>query len=136
MNEQPMPVDPSNPASSEADLLFQIKRIQQQLVFLEKKIDTLINRPQERPPREEHFSKPFRPPYRPSYRHDKGGHYDRPREGREGGYDKSRPYEKRGGEGREGGFDKNRRFEKRPSGEHRGFSYKKKPFYVKNKNRG
>lgn len=137
MNEQPLPIDPSNSASSDADLLFQIKRIQQQLVFLEKKIDTLINRPQEKPAAEPHYSKPFRPYQRPSYRQDRGGgHHDRSREGREGGYDRSRPYEKRGSEGREGGFDKNRRFEKRPGGENRGFSHKKKPFYFKSKNRG
>ena len=40
------------------DIAVIIDRMQQQLVNLEKKIDTLINRPQDRPAEERRFSKP------------------------------------------------------------------------------
>jgi CxxC-x17-CxxC domain-containing protein len=44
---------------NEQDIAILINRIQEQLVSLEKKIDTLISRPSEKPSEEKHFSKPF-----------------------------------------------------------------------------
>jgi len=41
------------------DIAAVIDKMQQQLVILEKKIDTLISRPQDRPAEERRFSKPF-----------------------------------------------------------------------------
>jgi len=41
------------------DVIALIKRMQQQLAFLEKKIDLLISQSQSRPSGERHFSKPF-----------------------------------------------------------------------------
>jgi len=59
MSEQyPHPAAVPSPAN--ADIVALIKRMQQQLDFLERKIDTLISQSQERPFREKRFSKPFR----------------------------------------------------------------------------
>lgn len=94
-----------------------LKKIQQQLVYLERKVDALIagggqSQGQGRPPfRDRPFKKPFRPygdrPYgRPN--HDRGA--------------------ERGGE--RGGY--------RPAGEHRpgqGGGYKKKPYYGRREHR-
>jgi hypothetical protein len=44
------------------EIVNMLKKIQQQLGYLEKKIDSLVNQSQGgRPQRERHFSKPFRP---------------------------------------------------------------------------
>ncbi|MCX5657631.1 MAG: hypothetical protein NTZ48_05360 [Candidatus Omnitrophica bacterium] len=48
-----------------------VDKIQQQLASLERKIDTLINRPSERPFEGKHFSKPFQR-FDNSSRHDRG----------------------------------------------------------------
>lgn len=81
------------------DVVFLIKKIQEQLVFLEKKIDLLIKQSQGAPPREKFFPKPYRSFDRP-HRQDKGefGHKKK-------SYDNSR------------------------GAEHHGFVQKKKPFY-------
>ncbi len=50
----------SAPPQIEPDVVALIKKIQQHLVFLEKKIDTLISRSSEKPSKGQHFSKPFR----------------------------------------------------------------------------
>jgi CxxC-x17-CxxC domain-containing protein len=55
----------------EPEVIALIKRMQQQLVFLEKKIDTLIGRSAERPFERKHFSKSSRPFARP-HRYGKG----------------------------------------------------------------
>ena len=47
------------PQQVEPDIAVQINKMQQQLVSLENKIDTLINRSSERPFQGRHFSKPF-----------------------------------------------------------------------------
>ncbi len=131
MNEQPNAHGPAADPSAETDLLALVKKIQQHLVFLEKKIDTLISHSQQKPAQEERFSRPFRPHHSSYRREQRGGYDDRPRDDRRsGGFDARRR------EGREGGFDKNRRFEKRHGDDDRGFRPKKKPFYFKNKNRG
>ena len=56
MNEQP------------ADVTAILQRIQQQLTYLEKKLDTLLQQSQQKPSfnRERNFSRPFRPFNRPN----------------------------------------------------------------------
>ena len=49
----------SVPEQDEQDIAALINKMQEQLVSLEKKIDTLISRPSEKPAEEKHFSKPF-----------------------------------------------------------------------------
>ncbi len=58
----------SGPPQAEPNISELINRMVQQLVFLEKKIDTLIGRPQEAPSGQRHFSKPFQRSDRPDYR--------------------------------------------------------------------
>ncbi len=123
-------------SQGESDVVALIKKIQEQLVVLEKKIDSLINKPSERPAfrenREKRFSKPFRT-FSPANRH--GGAAERGRGPREGGF----PRHARGdrdGNSRSGGFSAGQTFGKHPSTENRGFGAKKKPFYNKNKDRG
>jgi len=50
---------PSDPPQVEQDIAVLINKMQQQLVFLEKKIDTLISQSSKRPFEGKHFSKPF-----------------------------------------------------------------------------
>ena len=114
MSEQFKHSDSLPPAPAEQDMLALIIKMQQQLVFLEKKIDILIRQSQTRPSGEKHFSKPYRsfgPPHRS---------YDRGRDNASG----------------ERSFDRVRHFEKRSGGESRGFDQKKKPFYHKRKESG
>jgi hypothetical protein len=66
MSEQFQHHDSISPASAEQDVAAVIKKIQQQLASLEKKIDILINQSSSRPSGERHFSKPFRPFGRPN----------------------------------------------------------------------
>lgn len=114
MNE-PFSHDPSVvPGPTNADVVALIKKMQQQLEFLVKKIDVLINQSQEKPFREKRFSKPLR-----SFSHS-------PHHGK-GEYDRSP---------RERSFDQGRHFEKRPGGPTQGFGQKKKPFFHKRKDRG
>jgi hypothetical protein len=90
----------------EMDVVALIKRMQQQLVFLEKKIDLLIKQTSQGPLGEERFSKPHRPfgrPHRPF--------------GREHG-------DASGERGAGGG----RRFEKHHRKGGQGFDYKKKHY--------
>lgn len=62
---------PSAPRQDEQDMTALINKMQEQLVLLEKKIDTLISRPSEKPAEVRHFPKPFQRFDRPSH-HDKG----------------------------------------------------------------
>jgi len=53
-------------SENETEMMELLQRMQQQLVFLEKKVDTLLQQTQQRPPsfnRERNFSRPFRPPF-------------------------------------------------------------------------
>ncbi len=96
--------DLSIPSQTDMDVITLVKKMQQQLNFLEKKIDLLIGQsPSDRP----RFSKP---PFRPSFGGASSGKRDfhrGPREGgfnrapREGGFSSSRPP-------REGGFSHSR----------------------------
>ena len=114
MGEQSQHNDSLSPALAEQDVVVLIKKMQQQLVFLEKKIDILISQSQAKSFGEKHFSKPFRS-------------FDRPhrRPGRE--YDH--------GSG-EKSFDRERHFEKRHGEENRGFGQKKGPFFHKRRDKG
>jgi len=138
----------SAPPQADSDVVSLIKKMQQQLNFLEKKIDILIGQSPERPfqDREKRFSKPFRP----SFGNRGGGRdfnrgprregfsHDRPREGgfshgrpREGGFSHSRP--------REGGFSQDRprersanperAFDRKPNAGPRSFGHGDKPFF-------
>ncbi len=103
----------SLPPQAEPDVTTVLKRIQQQLVFLEKKIDTLINRSTEKPSKEQHFSKPFRS-YGRSHQPGKRKYYNG---------------------SREGGFNQGRRFGREESGGNRRFDQGKKPFFPRRKKR-
>jgi hypothetical protein len=130
----------------EQDVVALIKRMQQQLAFLEKKLDILINQSQDKPSGERHFSKPFRASGHP-HRH-AGGRRDTGYG--EKRFDRGRRFEKRQGEnnlsfGQTGkSYDGPREsegapehlFEKRPGGEKRGLTHKKKSYYNRRKDRG
>lgn len=58
----------SGPPQVEPNIAELINRMVQQLTFLEKKIDTLIARPQEAAPAQRHFSKPYQRSDRPDFR--------------------------------------------------------------------
>ncbi len=140
--------DLSQPAQEDADVMSMLKKMQQQLNYLEKKIDMLIGQSPERSfqDREKRFSKPFRPSFGGGSHHGKrdfhrgprreGFSHDRPREGgfshgrsREGGFSKDRP--------REGGFSsdrprssgQDRPFDRKPGAGSRGFGHGDKPFF-------
>lgn len=137
----------SAPQQTEPDVLVLIKRMQQQLASLEKKIDILISQSQEKPFREKHFSKPFRSfdrPYPPGHSYDKRNQGGDPKERsfRSGPHsEKRRGDENRGfggpqrshGDGQENSSSQGRHFKKKYGGKERGFDPKKKPFFHKRK---
>jgi hypothetical protein len=97
------------PDETDTDVVSLLKRMQQQLLSLERKIDLLITNsrerssgetPIDRPFRKRPFSKPFRSFDQPR-RHSKGGHADRPRErnSAQGHFYEHRPHEKNRGSG-------------------------------------
>ena len=90
----------SVPPQADTDVVSLIKKMQQQLNFLEKKIDILIGQSPERSfgDREKRFSKPFRPSFGGGASHGNRDFNRGPR--REGGFSHSRP--------REGGFSHDR----------------------------
>ena len=149
----------SVPPQTDSEVVSLIKKMQQQLNFLEKKIDILIGQSPDRPPRdrEKRFSKPFRPsfgggsggrdfnrgPRREGFSHSRpregGFSSDRPRPSgfssdrpRTGGFSKDRPP-------REGGFSSDRprersagperSFDRKPGAGSRGFGHGDKPFF-------
>jgi hypothetical protein len=110
MTEQFKNDNPLTPSQAESDVFVLIKKIQQQLDSLERKIDTLTRQSYEKPFREKNFSKPFRSsgrPYRP-------GQYPDKREQRE--------------DSRERNFRPGRHFEKHQGDENQGFSGPKKSY--------
>ena len=140
----------SAPPQADSDVVSLIKKMQQQLNFLEKKIDILIGQSPERPfrDREKRFSKPFRPSFGGGAPHGKrdfnrgprreGFSHDRPREGgfshghpRESGFSKDRPRE--GGfsseRPRERSFGEGRPFDRKPGAGPRGFGHGDKSFF-------
>lgn len=145
MNEEFKDENPPVSPQTEPDVAVLIKKIQQQLIFLEKKIDILINQSQGTPPREKHFSKP----YRSFDRFHRDGKGERERRFEERGPEQGRNFEKRHGEEnrefshkkktygnpRKSDFGHERHFQKRHGDENRGFGQKKKPFYYGRKDR-
>jgi hypothetical protein len=123
MNEDPSVRPSTIPERSDTDLVSLLNKMQQQLLFLEKKIDLLISQSQERPSgektsqdrpfRKRPFSKPFRSFDQPQ-RHGKGEHGHSPRER----------------DSAQGHF-----YERRPGEKKRSTSPKKKPFSFKRKDR-
>lgn len=98
---------------SELDVMALLKKMQEQIISLERKVDTLVNKSQERPFNQERsFSKPFHP-YGSGPRHNKGRNDHAPR--KEFGPKKE--------------FSQGRPFEKRSGSDNRGFSPKKKQFF-------
>ena len=105
MNEESSINPPAVPDESDTDVVSLLKRMQQQLLFLEKKIDLLISQSQERPSggnvapdrpfRKRPFSKPFRSFDHPQ-RHDKGehGHGPRERDSAQGHFYERRPHDR------------------------------------------
>jgi hypothetical protein len=104
--KEELSVNPSpTPDESDTDVVSLLKRMQQQLLFLEKKMDLLISQSQERPSgekttpdrnfRKRPFSKPFRSFDHPQ-RHGKGeyGHSPRERDSAQGHFYERRPREK------------------------------------------
>jgi hypothetical protein len=137
--------DVSQQGPAEPDVMALLKRMQQQLAFLEKKLDTLISQSQTRPSGERHFSKPFRASSH-SHRYASGerdaGYGERRSErGRhfENRHDESNRGFSRTGKSyddpRESESGREQRLENRHGGEQRGFTHKKKPFFNRRKNR-
>ena len=107
MNEHSQQQGISNGSPDEPEMVVLIKKLQQHLVFLEKKIDILIGRSSHKPFKENRFSKPIR----------SGGHSHR-RVWTEGGNHSSER-----NLGRSGPFDQSH------GGGGHGFSHgKKRPF--------
>ena len=127
MNEQPHDQNVSAPQPAESEVVALIKKMHQQLIFLEKKIDMLISQSgssQERP------SRPFssRPPYRGNYNDKRGLGGD----SRERSFRSDRPFDKHKSynrDAREGGSGQDRPFQKKYDGGKKGFVPKKKSFY-------
>jgi hypothetical protein len=122
MNEQSNQNSSQEPQHGQDNVVALIRKLQEQLVVLERKIDSLINKPQGKSFSGKSFSKPFRSFDRPA-RHDRGerdsrrGGFDRDDRRSRQGPDEDRPYKKYSGEGRR---------EERSKG---------KPFYNKYKNK-
>ena len=103
------------PVAAEQDVLTLIRKMQQQLSFLEKKIDILISQSQAKPSGDKPFSRPFRIEERSFDR-------ERPYEKRHGPEFRGVGYKKQGyGNPREGDFNQGHRFDKRHGPEGRGF---------------
>ena len=125
-------------ASPQADsnVVALIKKIQQQLVFLEKKIDALIGQSQERPFRNKSFSKPYRS-FERSQHPRSGEQYNNAGERK---YEPGRHIEKNQRVENSGFAEKRehgpgRHFGKPQSDENSGFAGKKKPFFPRRKER-
>jgi len=146
MSEQPQQNDFLPPAPAEQDAVVLIKKMQQQLISLEKKIDILVNRSLGKPFSEKHFSKPFR-----SFsQHHRSSDREHGNTFGEKSFDRGRHFEKRHGEENRGFGHKNKaynnsresdsgqghHFEKGHGAEKRGFEQKNKPFYYRRKDRG
>ena len=105
MNEDSSINPPAVPDQSGTDVVSLLKRMQQHLLFLEKKIDLLLSQSQERPLgekappdrvfRKKPFSKPFRS-FNHTQRHGKGehGHSSRERDSAPGPYHERRQRDK------------------------------------------
>ena len=129
----------SVPPEALPDVVAMLKRIQQQLVFLEKKVDTLINQSSGRPFERKPFSRP------PSSRPFERKPFSRPPSGRP--FERTRPPQRsfkhshRYGKGQQGdssgerNFGQGRRFDKQEGRGNRRFGQRNKPFYPRRKER-
>jgi hypothetical protein len=123
MKEESSVIPAVIPDESDTDVVSLLKRMQQQLHFLETKIDLLISQAQERPFRERTTpDRPFkkRPFSKPSHS------FDRPQRHGKGEYGHS-PRDK---DSAPGHF-----YDRRPRDKSRGPNPKKKPFSFKRKDR-
>jgi len=121
MNEESSITSSAVPDEPDTDVVSLLKKMQQQLLFLEKKVDLLISQSHERPPRgkaspdkafqKRPFSKQFRSFDQPR-RHGRGDQAHGPREG----------------DSAKGHF-----YEHRPGGKSRGPNPRKKSFSFKRK---
>ncbi|MDD2702723.1 MAG: hypothetical protein PHC33_01780 [Candidatus Omnitrophica bacterium] len=136
------------PAPDEQDLAVLVKKMQQQLALLEKKIDILINQSETKPRGGRNFSKSFRTFSHPHRRFERGHDENPPGEKR---FFPGRHFEKRRGEeGHESGRHKKaygdfperdsqspgHPFKKHYGGKKKDFVYREKPFYLRRKDRG
>ena len=103
----------SGSQSNEPDVVALIKKLQEHLVILERKIDSLIHKSQEQRQsfQEKRFSKPFRSSFKSS--HYGKGEYNNP--------------------SRDGRFSSGQNFKKHHADGHKGFGEKKKPYFFKKK---
>ncbi len=137
--------DFSQQSSADQDVVALIKRMQQQLAFLEKKMDILISQTQSMPAGERHFAKPFRAPgrshrpfagdrdaFREKKRFERGGRFEKPRGESDHDFGHGRkPFD----ESRESEGAPEHYFENRRGGAPREFRHKKKSFYDRRKAR-
>jgi hypothetical protein len=135
MIEEPGQASPPVSPQSETEVVVLIKKLQQQMTYLEKKIDMLIQQSQAAPAAE----RPYRS-FDRFHRRDRG---DRDRGFSPRGPSQGRPFDKRRAEESRGPghkpYDRARGsssshenpFEKRPSDENREFRHKKRPFFQK-----
>ena len=136
MSEQFSHDAPTASPQGDSNVVALIKKMQQQLVFLEKKIDALISQSQERPFRSKPFSKPYRSFGRSS--HPRSG--EQYNNGGERKYEPGRHFEKHQRDENPGFAGKSehgpgRHFGKHQRGENPGFAGKKKPFFPRSKER-
>lgn len=117
--------------TNELEILSMVKKIQHQLVFLEKKIDTLMESSQapRKPYGEKRYPRPAstsRGPSQRSWSPERGNGRpsgDRDRGQSRGGYD--RPSSDRGPSAREGSSGRGGSYERSQSDQGRGFAFKK-----------
>jgi len=140
MTEEAKDEESLNPEQTEPDILFLIKRMNQKLDFLERKIDILVKQAQERPSREKYSSRPprsFDRPARPggNFRDKRGPGEDSRERGSYSGYNSERRPrdEKKGFDGPKRSYSDDRG-NKKYGDKTRVFSPKKK-FFSKTKKR-
>ena len=92
MNKHSEPQNTSNVLLHEPEVVVLIKKLQQHLVFLEKKIDILVGGLSHKPFKENRFSKPMRSGehFRHRSRTEGGNHSSQRNLGRSGPFDQSR----------------------------------------------
>ena len=123
MSEHVKPDTSSAPPQGEVDVVVLIQKMQQQLVFLEKKIDTLISQSSEKPFRRNHFSQ-------------RSGAASQARPFRSFGHSHPQGKGEHDNSSRERGFAPRRHFGTPQGGENRGFGQSQKPFFRPRKGRG
>ena len=123
MNEEPLVNGPSSPAPTTQDVVALIKKMQEQLAGLEKKLDALLARPPERSFGEKRFPTPYRrfasPGHHPHREHDRTSGPSGVAPGGKKYFGKGHHFQAQHG-AKKPGFDR--------AGKP-GFDHKKKPFY-------